>query len=394
MKAKPTVLGLMGVVACFAVGLATVRTNDEYTAAAVFAFTYFILCTGTLFAIYRRGAWAGFAVFGWAQFLICHPNTAPPVGTTSLTNRIAYQLLIRYHGTGQDIPPLSIPEFTSVIDVGDQAFPRVPVEPGPRSDPRPPRPHTGPRPRACLCLSSLLAGLVGAAVGAFVARRSRQSPPLEPRCNGSSIVGAGQAGGDDAPIPGASRDMRRPQFKIAGLMGLVVLAAVGLFTLCNLPVWWSMSLALFANALSRQAWPLVCLAVTLNLAATASVLATKGRARATATGYAAGGWIYLWLSFHVPAFTDFDIPLSRPGYWIALIRPTSSIPSPTTSSSASIEWSLTHWLPSRPGWPGGCSPEGWPGGWVALVTRPPVLLSGRRHWSLADRWHPKGGNPA
>jgi hypothetical protein len=111
--------------------------------------------------------------------------------------------------------------------------------------------------------------------------------------------------------------MRRPQFKIAGLMGLVVLAAVGLFTLRNLPVWWSMSLALFANALARQAWPLVRLAVALNLAATASVLATKGRARATATGYAAGGWIYLWLSFHVPALTDFYSAITT-RYWIAL----------------------------------------------------------------------------
>jgi hypothetical protein len=180
MKAKPTVLGLMGVVACFAVGLAAVRTNDEYTAAAVFAFTYFILCTGTLFAIYRRGAWAAFAVFGWAQFLICQPNTAPPVGATSLSNRIAYRLLIRYHGTGQDIPPQSnpIPEFLSVIDFGNgkpalvsqskQALGQVFV-------------HHGVIPvhglRACLCLSSLLAGLAGAAVGGFVGRRSRQSPP-------------------------------------------------------------------------------------------------------------------------------------------------------------------------------------------------------------------------
>src|SRR6476661_6975917 len=121
MRARATVLGLMAVVACFAVGLAALRTNDEYTAAAIFAITYLILCTSTLFAIYRRGAWAGFAVFGWAQFLICQPNTAPPVGATSLTNRIAYRLLIRYHGTGQEIPPLSSQpdEFLSVIDVGD-----------------------------------------------------------------------------------------------------------------------------------------------------------------------------------------------------------------------------------------------------------------------------------
>ncbi len=99
MKAKPTVLGLMGVVACFAVGLAAVRSNDEYTAAAVFAFTYLILCTSTLLAIYRRGAWAGFAVFGWAQFLICQPHTAPSLGPTSLSQGITYRILTVIHGT-------------------------------------------------------------------------------------------------------------------------------------------------------------------------------------------------------------------------------------------------------------------------------------------------------
>jgi hypothetical protein len=76
MRASPTVLGLMAVVACFAVGLAALRTNDEYTAAAVFGITYLI------------------------------------------------------HGL-----------------------------------------------RACLCLSSLLAGLFGGAVGAFVARRLAAYPP-------------------------------------------------------------------------------------------------------------------------------------------------------------------------------------------------------------------------
>ncbi len=180
MRLRPTVLGLMAVVACFAVGLAALRTNDEYTAAAIFATTYFILCTSTLFAIYRRGVWAGFAVFGWAQFLICQPNTAPPVGPTSLSNRIAYRLLIRYHGTGQDIPPLSnpIPEFTSVLDVGDGKPSLVSQSNrtlGQTLVLRGLIPVHGLR--ACLCLSSLLAGLVGAAVGGFVARRSRQSRP-------------------------------------------------------------------------------------------------------------------------------------------------------------------------------------------------------------------------
>jgi hypothetical protein len=64
MKAQPTILGLMGCIALIAVGMAAVRTNDELWAAVTFALTLFTLCTASLVAIYRRGAWAGFAVFG------------------------------------------------------------------------------------------------------------------------------------------------------------------------------------------------------------------------------------------------------------------------------------------------------------------------------------------
>jgi hypothetical protein len=93
MKAKPTILGLMGLIAFVAVGLAAARSNDELWAAVVFALTMFALCTASLVAIYRRGAWAGFAVFGWAQFLICQPQSALPVGPTSLSMGIACRLL-------------------------------------------------------------------------------------------------------------------------------------------------------------------------------------------------------------------------------------------------------------------------------------------------------------
>jgi len=170
MKARPTVLGMMGIVACIAIALAAVRRNDQFTAAAILALTYLILCTSTLVAIYRRGAWAGFAVFGWAQFLICQPNTAPPVGVASLTNGIAYRLLMRHHGTGQEIPPLTNqpPEFTEVMDVGDGKPILV-------SESKQVHVFRGFIPvyglRACLCLSSLVAGLLGAVVGGLITRR-------------------------------------------------------------------------------------------------------------------------------------------------------------------------------------------------------------------------------
>jgi hypothetical protein len=175
MKARPTVLGLMGVVACIAIALAAVRSNDQLSAAVVFALTFLILCTSTLVALYRRGAWAGFAVFGWAQFLICQPNTAPPVGATSLSNGIAYRLLIRHHGTGQEIPRLTYqpPEFTTVLDIGDGKPILV-------SESKQVHAHRGFIPvhglRACLCLSSLLAGLLGAAVGGLIARHFDAEP--------------------------------------------------------------------------------------------------------------------------------------------------------------------------------------------------------------------------
>ena len=183
MRARPTLLGLMAVVACFAVGLGALRTNDEYTAAAIFAITYIVLCTSTLFAIYRRGAWAAFAIFGWAQFMICQPNTAPPVGATSLTNRIAYRLLIRYHGTGQEIPPLSVQpeEFWSVMDVGDGKPALVSQSKSVLGQTHVLRGHIPIHGlRACLCLSSMLAGLLGVAVGAIVARRFRANLPRSP----------------------------------------------------------------------------------------------------------------------------------------------------------------------------------------------------------------------
>src|SRR3954451_12427357 len=82
MKGRPTVLGLMGFVAFVAIGMAALRSNDQTWAAVVLALTVSALCTSTLVAIYHRGAWAGFAVFGWALFLICQPHSAPTVGPT------------------------------------------------------------------------------------------------------------------------------------------------------------------------------------------------------------------------------------------------------------------------------------------------------------------------
>ena len=93
MKQRTTVLGLMGFIALVAVGMAALRSNDPTWAAIVLALTVSALCTSTVGAIHRRGAWAGFAVFGWAFFLIYQPHSAPTVGATTLPMAMACRVV-------------------------------------------------------------------------------------------------------------------------------------------------------------------------------------------------------------------------------------------------------------------------------------------------------------
>lgn len=93
MKPRPTILGLMGLIAIIALGLAAIRANDAIWTAVVLTLTVFALCVASVVAIYDRGgAWAGFAIFGWAAFLICQPHSAPTMGPTSVATEIACRL--------------------------------------------------------------------------------------------------------------------------------------------------------------------------------------------------------------------------------------------------------------------------------------------------------------
>jgi hypothetical protein len=171
MNAKPTILGLMGVIAFVAVGLAALRTNNELWAAVILALTVSALCTASLVAIYRRGAWAGFAVFGWAQFLICQPQSAPPVGPTSLSMGIACRLL-PYITPVRSMPPPSfrIGGYPAIASDDNGEPMMLFVFPGGASRSGGYLPvHTL---RAGLCLTSLVVGFLGAIVGSFVARHS------------------------------------------------------------------------------------------------------------------------------------------------------------------------------------------------------------------------------
>jgi hypothetical protein len=71
---RPTILGLMVLIAYLAVGLTAIRSDDKIWAAIVMYLTVFLLCSATLLAIHGRSAWAGFAIFGWAYFLLFNPN--------------------------------------------------------------------------------------------------------------------------------------------------------------------------------------------------------------------------------------------------------------------------------------------------------------------------------
>ena len=169
MKSQPTILGLMGVIAFIAVGMVALRTNDELWAAVIFALTVFTLCAAALVAIYRRGAWAGFAVFGWAQFFICQPHSAPALGPTSLPMAMAYRLFFRV-GDPAQFPTVSfqIPGHPAIMADGD-GKPFLAAVSGGSAGFRGMVPVNSLR--AGLCLTSILVGFVGAIVGGFIAGR-------------------------------------------------------------------------------------------------------------------------------------------------------------------------------------------------------------------------------
>ena len=88
--------------------------------------------------------------------------------------------------------------------------------------------------------------------------------------------------------------MRRPQFNIGGLMRVVLLMAIGLYVFRNLPKQWLSPAECFAiglNVAGKWASLLSVIPVGLNFAAILWALASRGRVRAVATGYAAFGCI-------------------------------------------------------------------------------------------------------
>jgi len=135
---RPTLLGLMLLIAYLAVGLAAIRADEAVWAGVIVYLTVFILSSATLIAIHRRGAWAGFAVFGWAYFLILDPNAAER-GPASVSMIVAY-------AAARSFIRSNVPDYSL---------------------------------RAGLSMASVAMGLLGAVIGGRVARASETHPRPE-----------------------------------------------------------------------------------------------------------------------------------------------------------------------------------------------------------------------
>ncbi len=111
---RPTLFGLMTLIAYIAVGMTAIRSDNNTWAGIVMYLTVFILCFATLVAIDRRGAWAGFAIFGWAYFLTFQPNAAEN-GPSSVSMQLAHDF-VRYF-THSNVPDYSLRSGLSLCSV-------------------------------------------------------------------------------------------------------------------------------------------------------------------------------------------------------------------------------------------------------------------------------------
>ena len=114
MLKRPTLLGLMVLIAYLAVGMAAIRSDTEIWAGVVMYLTVLILCSATLVALHRRGAWAGFAIFGWAYFLILDPNAAER-SPVSVSMEVAHALVQSF--THANVPEYSLRSGLSLVSV-------------------------------------------------------------------------------------------------------------------------------------------------------------------------------------------------------------------------------------------------------------------------------------
>jgi hypothetical protein len=155
-----TIASLLLVVVFFGVVFAGLRTASDGWLKLVYMLTFMALVYAAIAARYRSAFWYGFAVAGWAYFLIgCHPW----ITTASFTQP-------RYLAN-QGILTSVVIETVSVLLSGREPFAMVPV--WDRSFREPSALETSASIRAIICHCSLTIpfALVGGLVAGAMARR-------------------------------------------------------------------------------------------------------------------------------------------------------------------------------------------------------------------------------
>jgi hypothetical protein len=119
-----TLAALMGAVALVAVGLAALHSPTALWASLVILLALGAICGATVGAILRRGAgrgpWLGFAVFGWAYFLM----TLSPwggeygLGPARFLTRAATALLLQIDPDLVEMPVTGVEEFAVFAGTG------------------------------------------------------------------------------------------------------------------------------------------------------------------------------------------------------------------------------------------------------------------------------------
>jgi hypothetical protein len=119
-----TLAALMGSLVLVAVGLAALRSPTAVWASLVILVALGTICGATVGAILRRGsdrrAWLGFAVFGWAYFLL----TLSPwggeygLGPARFLTRASTALLLRIDPDLVEMPVTGVEEFVVFTGTG------------------------------------------------------------------------------------------------------------------------------------------------------------------------------------------------------------------------------------------------------------------------------------
>src|SRR5262249_21596699 len=119
-----TLAALMGAVALVAVAVAALRSPTAIWASLVVLLALGAICAATVGAIVRRGpgrgAWLGFAVFGWAYFIL----TLSPwggeygLGPARFLTRASTALLLRIDPDLVEMPVSGVEEFAVFAGTG------------------------------------------------------------------------------------------------------------------------------------------------------------------------------------------------------------------------------------------------------------------------------------